>query len=163
MVSDIINVFVYSSFGSWQFLSDAEWELHLTAWWFLVLACLYADWIVCFPYIETGKASEFGQLKDGYMFETSTGLSRMWEDVNLAIGLSNSIRTDKCLSDFFFLFISYLLFFRLLSSPTCPVLEALGKTLSYEIAVGLNGRVWVSYYHSWCYSVLIIGTKEKLL
>ena len=64
---------------------------------------------------------------------------------------------------FFFLFISYLLFFRLLSSPTCPVLEALGKTLSYEIAVGLNGRVWVSYYHSWCYSVLIIGTKEKLL
>ncbi|CAL9190244.1 unnamed protein product [Musa hybrid cultivar] len=58
---------------------------------------------------ETGKASEFGQLKDGYMFETSTGLSRM-----------------------------------LLSSPTCPVLEALGKTLSYEIAVGLNGRVWVN-------------------
>ncbi|RRT69645.1 hypothetical protein B296_00024451 [Ensete ventricosum] len=58
---------------------------------------------------ETGKAAEFGQLKDGYMFETSTGLSRM-----------------------------------LLSSPTCPVLEALGKKLSYEIAVGLNGRVWVN-------------------
>ncbi|RWW02207.1 hypothetical protein GW17_00034712 [Ensete ventricosum] len=36
----------------------------------------------------------------------------------------------------------------LLGSPTCPVLEALGKKLSYEIAVGLNGRVWVSYYHS---------------
>jgi exosome complex component RRP40 len=33
--------------------------------------------------------------------------------------------------------------FRLLSSPTCPVLEALGKKLSFEIAVGLNGRVWV--------------------
>uniref|UniRef100_A0A804NFS4 Ribosomal RNA-processing protein 40 n=1 Tax=Zea mays TaxID=4577 RepID=A0A804NFS4_MAIZE len=56
----------------------------------------------------TGKAAEFGQLKDGYMFDTSTGMSRM-----------------------------------LLSSPTCPVLEVLGKKLSFEIAVGLNGRVWV--------------------
>ncbi|KAE8681310.1 PNAS-3 related isoform 2 [Hibiscus syriacus] len=56
-----------------------------------------------------GKAAEFGPLKDGYMFETSTGLSR-----------------------------------KLLSSPTCPVLEALGKKLSFEIAVGLNGRVWVN-------------------
>jgi exosome complex RNA-binding protein Rrp4 len=25
------------------------------------------------------------------------------------------------------------------------VLEALGKSLSFEIAVGLNGRVWVGY------------------
>lgn len=33
---------------------------------------------------------------------------------------------------------------RLLSSPTCPVIEALGKKLSFEIAVGLNGRVWVN-------------------
>jgi len=57
----------------------------------------------------TGKAAEFGQLKGGYMFDTSTGMSRM-----------------------------------LLSSPTCPVLEALGKKLSFEIAVGLNGRVWVN-------------------
>lgn len=57
----------------------------------------------------SGKAAEFGRLKDGYMFESSTGLSRM-----------------------------------LLSSPTCPVLEALGKNLSFEIAVGLNGRVWVN-------------------
>ncbi|KAF9612104.1 hypothetical protein IFM89_038083 [Coptis chinensis] len=57
-----------------------------------------------------GKAAEFGPLKDGYMFESSTGLSRM-----------------------------------LLSSPTCPVLEALGKKLSFEIAVGLNGRVWLSF------------------
>ncbi|KFK29829.1 hypothetical protein AALP_AA7G184300 [Arabis alpina] len=57
----------------------------------------------------SGKAAEFGRLKDGFMFETSTGLSRM-----------------------------------LLSSPTCPVLEALGKKLSFEIAIGLNGRVWVN-------------------
>ncbi|CAN8273259.1 unnamed protein product [Cochlearia groenlandica] len=32
----------------------------------------------------------------------------------------------------------------LLSSPTCPVLESLGKKLSFEIAIGLNGRVWVN-------------------
>ncbi|KAL9434226.1 hypothetical protein AB3S75_028952 [Citrus x aurantiifolia] len=57
----------------------------------------------------SGKAAEFGLLKDGFMFETSTGLSRM-----------------------------------LLSSPTCSVLEELGKQLSFEIAVGLNGRVWVN-------------------
>uniref|UniRef100_A0A1J3DQA6 Ribosomal RNA-processing protein 40 n=1 Tax=Noccaea caerulescens TaxID=107243 RepID=A0A1J3DQA6_NOCCA len=57
----------------------------------------------------SGKAAEFGPLKDGFMFETSTGLSRM-----------------------------------LLSSPTCPVLEVLGKKLSFETAVGLNGRVWVN-------------------
>uniref|UniRef100_A0A7N2L3G5 K Homology domain-containing protein n=1 Tax=Quercus lobata TaxID=97700 RepID=A0A7N2L3G5_QUELO len=56
----------------------------------------------------SGKAAEFGQLKDGYMFESSTGLSRM-----------------------------------LLSSP-CPVLDALGKKLSFETAVGLNGRFWVN-------------------
>ncbi|GAB4856712.1 hypothetical protein Ancab_014627 [Ancistrocladus abbreviatus] len=57
----------------------------------------------------SGKAAEFGPLKDGYMFESSTGLSRM-----------------------------------LLSSPTCPVLDDLGKKLSFEIAAGLNGRVWVN-------------------
>uniref|UniRef100_A0A2P2JLB7 Ribosomal RNA-processing protein 40 n=2 Tax=Rhizophora mucronata TaxID=61149 RepID=A0A2P2JLB7_RHIMU len=57
----------------------------------------------------SGKAAEFGCLKDGYMFECSTGLSRM-----------------------------------LLASPTCPVLESLGKKLPFEIAVGLNGRVWVN-------------------
>lgn len=56
----------------------------------------------------SGKTAGFGRLKEGYMFESSTGLSRM-----------------------------------LLSTPTCPVLEALGKKLSFEIATGLNGRVWV--------------------
>ncbi|KAJ3670816.1 hypothetical protein LUZ60_008242 [Juncus effusus] len=65
-----------------------------------------------------GKAAEFGQLKDGYMFETSTGLARM-----------------------------------LLSSPTCPVLEVLGKKISFEIAIGLNGRVWV---HSSSHSNVIL-------
>ncbi|GAU32242.1 hypothetical protein TSUD_53690 [Trifolium subterraneum] len=59
--------------------------------------------------VASGKAGEFGALKEGYMFECSTGLSRM-----------------------------------LLSSPTCPVLDTLGKKLSFEIAVGLNGRIWVN-------------------
>ncbi|KAJ0985846.1 hypothetical protein J5N97_004202 [Dioscorea zingiberensis] len=57
----------------------------------------------------SGKAAEFGPLKDGYMFESSTGLSRM-----------------------------------LRGSPTCPVLEYLGKKLAFETAIGLNGRVWVN-------------------
>lgn len=57
----------------------------------------------------SGKAAEYGPLKDGFMFESSTGLSRT-----------------------------------LLSTPTCPVLETLGKKLAFEIAVGLNGRVWVN-------------------
>ncbi|KAM3714809.1 hypothetical protein ACJW31_01G362100 [Castanea mollissima] len=58
----------------------------------------------------SGKAAEFGQLKDGYMFESSTGLSRIYAP----------------------------------DSPTCPVLDALGKKLSFDTAVGLNGRVWVN-------------------
>ncbi|ESQ53959.1 hypothetical protein EUTSA_v10026115mg [Eutrema salsugineum] len=56
----------------------------------------------------SGKAALFGPLRDGFMFETSTGLSRM------------------------------------LNSQTCPVLEALGKKLCFEIAIGINGRVWVN-------------------
>ncbi|OAE25649.1 hypothetical protein AXG93_4368s1080 [Marchantia polymorpha subsp. ruderalis] len=57
----------------------------------------------------SNKSSGFGPLKNGYIFDCSTGLARS-----------------------------------LLSKPMCPVLEALGKRLSYEIAVGLNGRVWVN-------------------
>lgn len=30
-----------------------------------------------FYFLASGKAAEFGPLKDGYMFESSTGLSRM--------------------------------------------------------------------------------------
>lgn len=58
--------------------------------------------------------------------------------------------------------------YRLLSSPTCPVLDALGKKLSFEIAVGLNGRVWVYNHPSFplsyffflflCLSMLAIST-----
>ncbi|KAK9178344.1 hypothetical protein WN943_027534 [Citrus x changshan-huyou] len=36
-----------------------------------------------------------------------------------------------------------LTFLGLLSSPTCPFLEELGKQLSFETVVGLNGWVWV--------------------
>ncbi|CAL5398146.1 unnamed protein product [Camellia sinensis] len=56
-----------------------------------------------------GKAAEYGPLKDGFTFESSTGLARM-----------------------------------LLSSATCSVLEGFGKKLFFEIAVGLNGHVWVN-------------------
>lgn len=33
--------------------------------------------VFCFEFVASGKAAEFGRLKDGYMFESSTGLSRM--------------------------------------------------------------------------------------
>lgn len=33
---------------------------------------------------------------------------------------------------------------KLLSSPQCPLLAALGSHLQFELAVGQNGRVWVS-------------------
>lgn len=37
--------------------------------WFITLLCDLAS----------GKAAGFGALKDGYMFECSTGFSRMWD------------------------------------------------------------------------------------
>ncbi|KAL1214670.1 hypothetical protein V5N11_035205 [Cardamine amara subsp. amara] len=85
----------------------------------------------------SGKAAEFGPLRDGFMFETSTGLSRM-----------------------------------LLSSPTCPVLEALGKKLSYETAFGLNGRAWVNaaaprtviiVANAIMNSVTLSGTQQRIM
>lgn len=30
-----------------------------------------------------------------------------------------------------------------MSRPTCAILSALGDALKFEIAIGLNGRVWV--------------------
>lgn len=48
---------------------------------------------------------------------------------------------------------------RLLSSPTCPVLDALGKKLSFEIAIGLNGRVWVYFLRN--YSI-VVGLNSSL-
>ncbi|PWA34150.1 polyribonucleotide nucleotidyltransferase, Exosome complex RNA-binding protein 1/RRP40/RRP4 [Artemisia annua] len=67
-----------------------------------------------------GKAGEYGILKEGYMFESSTGLAR-----------------------------------QLLSSPPHLVLEALGKKLSFEIAVGINGRFWVNASQS--STVILVG------
>lgn len=87
-----------------------------------------------FIYIANGKAAEYGALKEGYMFECTTGLSRMYVFFSLFQSMHTVNRS------------SYEKFYvacRLLSSPTCPVLDALGKKLSFEIAVGLNGRVWV--------------------
>ncbi|KAG6548367.1 hypothetical protein Mapa_010146 [Marchantia paleacea] len=80
-------------------------------------AAVYARVVKCHRDVQpelscmdvSNKSSGFGPLKNGYIFDCSTGLARS-----------------------------------LLSKPMCPVLEALGKRLSYEIAVGLNGRVWVN-------------------
>ncbi|KAI7734482.1 hypothetical protein M8C21_030290 [Ambrosia artemisiifolia] len=43
----------------------------------------------------------------------------------------------------------------LLSSPPHPVLEGLGKKLSFEIAVGINGRFWVNASQS--STVILVG------
>ena len=32
----------------------------------------------------------------------------------------------------------------LLGKPTAPILSALGSAVQYEIAIGLNGRLWVN-------------------
>lgn len=48
---------------------------------------------------------------------------------------------------------------RLLSSPTCPVLDALGKKLSFEIAIGLNGRVWVYFLRNY---FIVVGLNCSL-
>lgn len=114
-------------------------------------------------FIASGKAAEFGLLKDGYMFETSTGLSRRWaycsqfmlipieiQDLswkNLLIVVN--VTTKKLLNFSVYVpWIDLTMSFRLRSSPTCPVLEELGKQISFEIAVGLNGRVWVRLFTS---------------
>ncbi|MFS7908631.1 putative exosome complex RNA-binding protein 1/RRP40/RRP4 [Helianthus anomalus] len=67
-----------------------------------------------------GKAAEYGVLKEGYMFESSTGLARA-----------------------------------LLSSLPHPVLDGLGKKLSFEIAVSINGRSWVNA--SQLSTVILVG------
>ncbi|XP_076936360.1 uncharacterized protein LOC143603461 [Bidens hawaiensis] len=69
---------------------------------------------------DNGKAAEYGVLKEGYMFESSTGLARA-----------------------------------LLGSLPHPVLEGLGKKLSFEIAVGINGRFWVNA--SQASTVILVG------
>ncbi len=33
---------------------------------------------------------------------------------------------------------------QLLAKPPAPVLQALGQALQFEVAVGLNGRVWIN-------------------
>ncbi|MFS8000558.1 putative exosome complex RNA-binding protein 1/RRP40/RRP4 [Helianthus anomalus] len=43
----------------------------------------------------------------------------------------------------------------LLSSPPHPVLEVLGKKLSFKIAVGINGRFWVNV--SQLSTVILVG------
>ncbi|XP_068307555.1 uncharacterized protein [Pyrus communis] len=70
----------------------------------------------------SGKAAEYGVLKEGYNFDSSTGLSRM-----------------------------------LLSSPRCLVFEELGKKISFEIAVGLNGRVGSMLVHRLSSIIIVVS------
>lgn len=66
----------------------------------------------------------------------------------------------------FRLFTGYILssfLLRLLSSPPCPVLEALGKSLSYEIAIGLNGRVWVLHPHLFFFCMFLTLDDSRIV
>lgn len=80
----------------------------------------------------SGKTEGFGELGNGYMFECSLALARMCADLHRCLRL--------------LLWTDFLLFFCLyrLLKPNCEVLQVLGESIAYEIAVGLNGRVWVS-------------------
>ena len=52
---------------------------------------------------------------------------------------------------------------RLLSSPTCPVLESFGNKLSFETAVGLNGRVWVFSFNPYILIAILFGLPCMIL
>eukprot|EP01100_Stratorugosa_tubuloviscum_P014839 TRINITY_DN8168_c0_g1_i1.p1 TRINITY_DN8168_c0_g1~~TRINITY_DN8168_c0_g1_i1.p1 ORF type:complete len:283 (+),score=138.85 TRINITY_DN8168_c0_g1_i1:46-849(+) len=56
----------------------------------------------------SGKADEFGEIKDGYAFKTSLSLAK-----NILLG-------------------------------RCPALKLLGTKFAFEIAVGINGRIWIN-------------------
>eukprot|EP00798_Chlamydomonas_sp_ICE-L_P014322 gene14322-20307_t len=50
---------------------------------------------------------------------------------------------------------------RLLSNPQAPVLEALGASLQFELAVGMNGRVWLSAPSSVTTTILVGDVLQK--
>ena len=49
---------------------------------------------------------------------------------------------------------------RSLLSPDCPVLKYLGKKIPYEIAVGMNGRVWINS-QSCKHTILVANTIQR--
>lgn len=49
---------------------------------------------------------------------------------------------------------------RSLLTPNCPVLKFLGRKIPYEIAVGLNGRVWINS-KSVQHTILIANTIKR--
>ncbi len=54
-----------------------------------------------FDFTASGKAAEFGQLIDGFMFESSTGLSRTWEfrsPLNSYLMFDRSFKILLCLN-----------------------------------------------------------------
>ena len=88
--------------------------------------------------LSSGKSSGMGQLLGGYIFHCSLGLCRKY-----VAGSSNwdKIKHLIAISYFFFLHIT-LLMYRLLR-PNNRLLQQLGDHFPFELAVGMNGRVWV--------------------
>src|SRR5690606_10366933 len=84
--------------------------------------------VECFN-AETGKADGFGELKNGMLFPVSLGLARR------LLGDGKKLRVLKG---------------RQASGKKIPMsngleaIEELGRRLSFEIAVGRNGRIWVN-------------------
>lgn len=68
-----------------------------------------------------GKKEGFGPLVDGFMFQCHTGLAREYDEFPV----------------FFCLIISCL-------AEDSHVLVELGRHFPYEVAVGINGRIWVN-------------------
>lgn len=69
------------------------------------------------------KAEGYGELSGGYVFKCSIGLAHSYV-------LFNRKSTDRKIC-------------RLLADD-CVVLHHLGKVVPFEIAVGMNGKVWVN-------------------
>lgn len=85
--------------------------------------------IVCTA--PNGKADGFGILQGGYLFTVSLSLAR---ECVLPVRFRLSL--------YFAFSLGQSNLFRLLTVD-CTILQSLGKILPFEIAVGLNGRVWV--------------------
>lgn len=91
--------------------------------------------VVCVD--STCRAAGFGQLKGGLVSSCTTGLARRQAEgpadnqgaAHAACFECLSISAPCC---------------RLLSRPPCAILSALGQQLQFEVAVGMNGRLWVN-------------------
>lgn len=80
----------------------------------------------CFD-AQTHKADGFGELKGGYLVTCSLGLARSYvqrfKSLGSEISLTNAVYS--------------------LLSPAYPLLSTAGNLFPFEVAIGLNGRVWI--------------------